>query len=98
MNRCKTDYPGIFYQEARRIGDNEPERIYYIVFKPGGKVFEEKAGPQYADDMTAACNFVTGHCWPFSPFAWHCPYRLKVFGFIKNLSVVNALCLNSNKF
>jgi hypothetical protein len=54
MNRCKTDYPGIFYREARRIGGNGLERIYYIVFKPGGKVFEEKAGRQYEDDMTAA--------------------------------------------
>jgi integrase len=54
MKRCKTDYPGIFYREARRIGGKGLERVYYIVFKQGGKVFEEKVGRQYADDMTAA--------------------------------------------
>ena len=54
MKRCKTDYPGIFYREAKRIGGKRLERVYYIVFKQGGKVFEEKVGRQYADDMAAA--------------------------------------------
>jgi hypothetical protein len=54
MKRCKTDYPGIFYREAKRIGGKGLERVYYNVFKQGGKVFEEKVGRQYSDDMTPA--------------------------------------------
>jgi len=44
MKRHKTPYPGVLYQEANRIGAKGLERIYYIVFKPGGKVFEAKVG------------------------------------------------------
>ena len=54
MKRHKTTYPGIFYREAERIGGKGIERVYYIVFKQGGKVFEEKAGRQFKDDMTPA--------------------------------------------
>jgi integrase len=54
MKRHKTKYPGVFYREAERIGGKGPERVYYIVFKKAGKVHEEKAGRQYADDMTPA--------------------------------------------
>jgi integrase len=54
MKRHRTTYPGVFYREAERIGGNGLERVYYIVFKKDGKVFEEKAGRQYADDMTPA--------------------------------------------
>ena len=54
MKRHKTTYPGVFYREAERIGGNGLERVYYIVFKQGGKVFEEKVGRQYSDDMTPA--------------------------------------------
>ena len=43
MKRHKTTYPGVFYREAKRIGGNGLERVYYIVFKQGGKVFEEYA-------------------------------------------------------
>jgi integrase len=52
--RQKTTYPGVFYREADRIGSKGTERVYYIVFKKDGKVFEEKVGRQYADDMTPA--------------------------------------------
>lgn len=52
--RIKTNYPGVFYREAKRIGRNGNEKVYYIVFKKNGKVFEEKAGRQYADYMTPA--------------------------------------------
>ncbi|MEA3427693.1 MAG: site-specific integrase [Thermodesulfobacteriota bacterium] len=52
--RKKTTYPGIFYRESKRIGGKGLEKIYYIIFKKDGKVYEEKAGRQYADDMTAA--------------------------------------------
>lgn len=54
MKRIKTEYPGVFYREADRIGGRGKERVFYIVFKKGGKVCEEKVGRQYADDMTAA--------------------------------------------
>lgn len=54
MKRIKTEYPGVFYREAIRIGGKGKERVFYIVFKRDGKVLEEKAGRQYADDMTAA--------------------------------------------
>ena len=50
--RIKTKYPGIFYREVKRIGGKGIEKVFYLVFKKGGKVYEEKAGRQYADDMT----------------------------------------------
>jgi integrase len=52
--RIKTDYPGVFYRETKRIGGRGLERIYYIVFKKDNKVHEEKVGRQFADNMTAA--------------------------------------------
>ncbi len=52
--RAKTDYPGVFYRAAKRIGRKGTEKVYYVVYKKNGKVYEEKAGRQYADDMTAA--------------------------------------------
>jgi integrase len=52
--RQKTKYPGVFYRVAQRLGGTGQERVYYIVFKKNGKVFEEKVGRQYANDMTAA--------------------------------------------
>ena len=54
MKRHKTTYPGVFYREAERIGGKGMERVYYIVFKKDGKVYEEKVGRQFADDMTPA--------------------------------------------
>ena len=54
MKRYKTKYPGVFYREGQRIGGKGLEKIYYIVFKKDRKVIEEKAGRQYADDMTPA--------------------------------------------
>lgn len=52
--RIKTTYPGVFYREADRIGGKGKEKVYYVVFKQNGKWVEEKAGRQYADDMTPA--------------------------------------------
>jgi hypothetical protein len=52
--RIKTSYPGVFYREAKRVGGKGTEKVFYVVFKKNGKVHEEKAGRQYADDMTAA--------------------------------------------
>jgi integrase len=52
--RLKTKYPGVFYRNAKRIGGKGSEKVYYIVFKKDGKVIEEKAGRQFADNMTPA--------------------------------------------
>ncbi len=52
--RIKTDYPGVFFREIKRIGGKGTERVYYIVFKKHSKVYEEKVGRQYVDDMTVA--------------------------------------------
>jgi integrase len=54
MKRKKTNYPGVFYREAERLGGPGKERVYYIVFKKNGKVHEEKVGRQFVDDMTPA--------------------------------------------
>jgi integrase len=54
MKRFKTEYPGVFYRETNRIGGKGTEKVFYIVIKKDGKVYEEKAGRQYTDDMTAA--------------------------------------------
>ena len=52
--RIKTNYPGVFYREAKRVGSTGTERVYYYVFKKDGQVIEEKAGRQHKDDMTPA--------------------------------------------
>ena len=52
--RIKTDYPGVFYRLSERIGGKGREKVFYVVYKKAGKVYEEKAGRQYADDMTPA--------------------------------------------
>ena len=54
MQRFKTNYPGVFYIESTVPGTNKPEKIYYIMYRKGGKLVEEKAGRQYQDDMTPA--------------------------------------------
>jgi len=51
--RQKTKYPGVYYRNVRRAGGGL-ERVYYIVFKKGGKTIEEKTGRQFQDDMTPA--------------------------------------------
>lgn len=52
MKRFKTNYTGVFYRIGERVSGTGEEKIFYIVFKKDGKVFEEKVGRQYADDMT----------------------------------------------
>jgi integrase len=54
MKRHKTEYKGVYFREAERIGGKGTEKVFYIVFKKNGKVFEEKVGRQYADNVTAA--------------------------------------------
>ncbi|RJP75711.1 MAG: site-specific integrase [Candidatus Zixiibacteriota bacterium] len=52
--RQKTKYIGVYFREVQRVGGPGLEKVYYIVFKKDGKVYEEKVGRQYADDMTPA--------------------------------------------
>lgn len=52
QDRIKTKYPGVYFVEVD--GNAGRERIYYIRYRYQGKLNEEKAGFQYADDMTAA--------------------------------------------
>lgn len=52
--RVQTEYPGIVFREVDRIGGKGKEKMFYVRYKKAGKVYEEKAGRQYADDMTAA--------------------------------------------
>jgi integrase len=52
--RIKTDYPGVFYRLSERIGGKGNEKVFYVVYKKGGKVCEEKAGRQFVNDMTPA--------------------------------------------
>ncbi len=48
QERIKTKYPGVYYITK---GD---EKIFYVIYYRNGKKVEEKAGRQFADDMTAA--------------------------------------------
>ena len=48
QDRIKTKYPGVYYVTKGN------EKIYYIYYRSNGKQIEEKAGRQYANDMTAA--------------------------------------------
>jgi len=52
--RIKTLYPGVYFREARRIGGKGTEKVYYVVFKKDGKVYEERTGRQFMDGMTPA--------------------------------------------
>ena len=54
MKRHKTEYKGVYYRIGERLSKKGKEKIFYIVFKKNGKVYEEKVGRQYADEMTAA--------------------------------------------
>jgi len=54
MTRKKTNYPRVFYRETKRIATPGIEKVFYVVFKKDRKVYEEKVGRQYADDMTRA--------------------------------------------
>lgn len=52
--RISTAYPGVFYREVKRVGGPGREKVYYILFKKDGRLYEEKAGRQYVDAMTPA--------------------------------------------
>jgi integrase len=53
-DRFKTNYPGVYYIESTVGQNGKAERIYYIMYRKDGKLIEEKAGRQFADDMTPA--------------------------------------------
>jgi len=48
QDRIKTKYPGVYYI------DKGKEKVFYIIYYLNGKKIEEKAGRQFADDMSAA--------------------------------------------
>lgn len=48
--RCQTKHPGVYYIET----NGGREKVFYVYYRRGGKQIEEKAGGQYADDMTEA--------------------------------------------
>ena len=54
MKRHPTKYPGVSYRLAARIGGPGLEKVFYVRFTRGAVVIEEKAGRQYADNMTEA--------------------------------------------
>jgi integrase len=54
MKRFKTDYPGVYFIIGTSPATGKQERIYYIRYRRGGKMVEEKAGRQIEDDMTPA--------------------------------------------
>ena len=53
IKRIKTKYPGVYFIKGEAVS-GKPEKIYYIRYRKGGKMVEEKAGRQYQDDMTPA--------------------------------------------
>ncbi|MHB9098247.1 MAG: tyrosine-type recombinase/integrase [Syntrophales bacterium] len=52
QERTKTKHPGVYYINSD--GARGKEKIFYIYYRRNGKQIEEKAGCQYADDMTEA--------------------------------------------
>lgn len=52
--RIKTKYPGVYYIKSKAVGSGKSERVYYIMYRKDGHLFEEKAGRQFQDDMTPA--------------------------------------------
>ena len=52
--RQKTKYPGVYFVEAKALGSQKTERVYFIQYRKDGKLIEEKAGRQFKDNMTPA--------------------------------------------
>jgi integrase len=52
--RRATKYVGVTYRLVERIGGSGTEKMFYIRFKKDGKLYEEKTGRQFADQMNAA--------------------------------------------
>jgi len=47
-------YAGIYFVEVPRPAGSGMEKVYYIRYRRGDKLIEEKVGGQYRDNMTAA--------------------------------------------
>ncbi len=54
VKALKTEYPGVFYREAKRIGGKGKEKVFYVMVKRNGKKIEEKVGRQFSDQMTSS--------------------------------------------
>jgi len=54
FERHKTDYPGVFYIEVEGPRGKKIEKVYYVRYRRNGKMYEDKVGRQYRDDMTPA--------------------------------------------
>lgn len=52
--RYPTDYPGVYYRIARRLGEKGDEKIYYCTYKVDNKKVEVRLGRQYKEDLTPA--------------------------------------------
>jgi integrase len=51
--RVKTNYPGVYFIMGK-ASNGRPEKIYYIMYRRGGRLIEEKVGRQFQNDMTPA--------------------------------------------
>ncbi len=77
--RFKTKYPGVCYIEGKASGSGKKERIYYIIYRKGGKQFEEKAGRQFRDKMTPArAARIRNNCIIGKPLSWEKKKRRKI--------------------
>lgn len=47
-----TGYPGVYFVEKLQKKGGGKERVYYVVYRKGGRQVEEKVGHQYKDAMT----------------------------------------------
>jgi len=54
QERNKTKYAGVYWVKSWAKSDGRPEKIFYITYRKGGKLIEEKAGRQFENVMTAA--------------------------------------------
>lgn len=54
QKRHRTKYPGVYYIEAKAVGSNKTDLVYYIMYRKDGRLVEEKAGRKIKDDMTPA--------------------------------------------
>ena len=48
------NYAGVYYIDSTHPQTGKPEKVYYIMYRKGGKLIEEKAGRQHLDDMSPA--------------------------------------------
>jgi hypothetical protein len=54
IERVKTKYPGVYAINGTDPRTGKPEKIFYILYRKGGKQIEEKAGRAGKDGMTAS--------------------------------------------